>query len=302
MLDILTTSSGLIMIIFLGYFLKKKGKFSLEHKEFLTVILINICLPCVAISSFEEFVYDPAFFFAGILGLCMNFFALFIGYLFSKKDDPSGKAQKMILTGSYNIGMFTVPFITSFFSSTAVLTALIYDIGNAFMVLGASYAIASCVIYKQKGNPIPTVLRQMSKSFPCMVYLFMVILEVLQIDLPNFVYRWAETPAKATTFLGMLMIGIIIDFKVDKKELKDAFVVIGLRYALSGVAAAIMFFMLPASLEIRRGLVLALMSPISTSAMVYSQKLGGSPMQVGLISTMSLLISVVFMIAAPFIL
>ncbi|MFI3250395.1 MAG: hypothetical protein R3Y07_05480 [Eubacteriales bacterium] len=302
MFDILITSLGLVAIIAVGYIFKKQGKFSLRDKDFLGKVLVEICLPCVIISIFEDFTYDPSFFFVCLLGFLLNVVTTFVGYLTSRKNSRNLQAQKMLLSGGYNIAIFALPFISSFFSSTAVITAIIFDMGNAVMVLGGSMAVASALINHEKGNPIFTILKNIVHSVPCMCYLAMALFQVFGITLPPIVYQLVDVPARATAFLGMLMIGIMIDFNFDKNQIKDALSIIGLRYGLSVTVAILCYLYLPMPLEVRQGLFLGMVSPIATSSIIYTQQLGADPMQVGFVSTLAIFVSIAIMIGAVIVL
>ncbi len=48
----------------------------------------------------------------------------------------------MQLSG-YNIGTFTLPFVQAFFPASSLLSVIVFDAGNAIMVLGGNYSIAT---------------------------------------------------------------------------------------------------------------------------------------------------------------
>lgn len=295
--SIMTTASGFFFMIFLGYILKKRGLFKLEDKDFLGKILLNICLPAVIVMSFQDFTFDKSLIVAFFIGMLANLGGIFVGYLFSGKSEKEGKALLMFLTAGYNIGIFTIPFVSSFFSSAAVLAVLMFDVGNAMFVMGITAAIINGLINQEKGNPIPMILNKMSKSVCIITYVVMLCFIIAKIQVPSIVFSLANVPASATSFLAMIMVGIMLEFKIKPEEVKELCSFLVIRYAFSFCVSGLIFVFLPYDIELKKALMIGVLSPMSTASMVLAQTMGCKPSLVGGAGTFSILISMVSIVA-----
>ncbi len=295
--EILTTASGFFIMIFIGYLLKKLGIIKLEDKDFLGKILLNVCLPAVIVMSFQSFEFDSSLVIAFFIGCICNLTGIFVGYLISRKKEKDGKAMLMMLTSGYNIGIFTIPFVSSFFTSTAVLSVLMFDVGNAIFVMGISAAIVNGVLNNEKGNPIPAILEKMRKSVTILTYIAMFTLIGIGVEIPEYVFSVASMPASATSFLAMTMVGIMIEFKIDPNERKDLFTLLGIRYGYAFCLAFLIFTCLPFDIEVKKALMIGVMSPMSTASMVFAQTFGCKPSLVGGAGTFSILFSMILIIS-----
>lgn len=295
--EILTTASGFFIMIFIGYLLKKVGIVKLEDKDFLGKILLNVCLPAVIVMSFQSFEFDLSLVIAFFIGSICNLLGIFVGYLMSRKKEKDGQALLMMLTSGYNIGIFTIPFVSSFFTPMAVLSVLMFDVGNAIFVMGITAAIVNGVLNNEKGNPIPAILDKMRKSVTILTYVAMFTLLGIGIDIPDYVFSVASIPANATSFLAMTMVGIMIEFKIDPNERKDLFTLLGVRYGYAFFLAFLIFTFLPFELEVKKALMIGVLSPMSTASMVFAQTFGCKPSLVGGAGTFSILFSMIFIIS-----
>lgn len=297
MLDILITSAGFFLMIFIAYVMKQHGILRLEDKDFLGKVLINVCLPAVIVMSFQEFVFDVSLIAAFLIGMCCNLLGVFVGYFFARNGSKEKKSLLMILTAGYNIGIFTIPFVSSFFVSSAVLGVMMFDVGNAVFVMGTSAAIVGAILNNEKGNPFPDILKKMSRS-PCILaYVVMFVLIMLPMEIPSFVFTIADIPSRATSYLAMTMVGVMLDFKINPEERKELLTLLALRYGYSFAIGCLLFFLLPFDVEVKKGLMIAVLSPMSTASMVFAQSLGCKPSLVGGAGTFSILISMILIVS-----
>lgn len=296
MQEIITTAFSFIIIILLTYFLKKIGMFKPEDKKFLSAILLNVNLPCVIINGFSDFTYDNSLILAIFLCLGISVVSIFSGYIISKNKPKEVTALYMMTSSGYNIGIFTIPFVSSFLSSTAVVCALMFDVGNAIWVFGTAAAITSAVVNKNKSNPIPAILKKLFTTVPFLSYIFMMFILLLNIQLPDIVFAVTDLGANSTSFLAMVLIGIMIEFNIDKTELREVLSVIGLRYSISILGCVLIFFLPMFDIELKKALMIAALSPLSTSSIVFSQKLGCKASSVGAVSSLSIIFSIIAII------
>ncbi len=302
MTDILITATGFFLMIFIAYLMKQRGILHLEDKDFLGKVLLNVCLPAVIISSFQDFAFDVSLIAAFLIGMTVNLLGVFVGLFLARRGSKEKKALLMILTSGYNIGIFTIPFVSSFFVSSAVLGVMMFDVGNAVFVMGTSAAIVGAILNNEKGNPFPDIVKKMSHS-PCILaYVVMFLWILLPMEIPSFVFTIADIPSRATTYLAMTMVGVMLDFKINPQEKKELFALLALRYGFAFTVGLLIFYLLPFDEEVRKGLMIAVLSPMSTASMVYAQTLGCKPSLVGGAGTFSILFSMIFIVAVSILL
>ena len=123
-----------------------------------------------------------------------------------------------------------------------------------------------------------------------MTYLSLMLLSVLDITLPDFVYQTASTIGGANTFLAMLMIGILFDIRVNREDRRQLVEILALRYGGS-LLMCVLVWLLPLPLLFRQVAVLAMLAPIPSVTMVYCEKCGCAPSLYGVANSLSLAIS-----------
>lgn len=295
--DIIVTALGFVIIILVSYLFKKFGIFKADDRKFLSNMLININLPCVIINGFKDFQFEPAFGIAIALGLIINLVAVAVGYFVSMKKEDDAKKLQMMTCGGYNIGIFTVPFVSSFLSSTAVVSALMFDIGNAIVVFGTSAAIVTALVNKEKTNPVPAILKKIGTTPAFILYGVMIVVSIVGIQLPEPVFTIAAMGSESTAFLAMVLIGIMLEFKMEKSEIKFILSSLITRYTFSIIMAVLIYMFLPFDLEIRKALVISVFAPLATAGVVFASKIGCKPSHLGVFSSFSIVISMISIIA-----
>ena len=95
----------------------------------------------------------------------------------------------------------------------------------------------------------------------------------------------------------MLMIGVGLKLDADRAHMKSVARLLGIRYGVAAIFAAVFYFLLPFDLEIRQALVILVFSPIGSAVPGFTGEMHGD---VGLSSTlnsMTILISIVITVA-----
>ena len=277
----------------LGYSLKKFHVLKEEDHRVVSTIYINVALPCAIISSFQNFTLDPSLFFFLILPIISNCIMIFIAWFTGRKHGNETIAYQIANFPNYNIGSFTLPFLQSFMSPTAVVAACLYDTPNAFFTLGGSYTLA-CRF--QPGSPKFTFLgffQRIMNSMTIKVYTVLLILTFLDIHLPEFVFTLIQPAASANAFLSMFMLGLYLDFNIDKETLKRVALAISSRMAVGTVLSFLIWFLLPLSIELKQTCTLCLLAPFGSMNPVYTEKLGSDYKTSALTNSMAIVSSMI---------
>ena len=95
--------------------------------------------------------------------------------------------------------------------------------------------------------------------------------------------------------LAMIMIGLMLEFSMDRSKLKDVFTVNALRIILASVIAVLFFSFAPFSYEVRKAVAITAFAPISSASPAFVSELKGDVELVGFASTISIILSLILM-------
>ena len=292
MLNILIKAGCYIAIILLGIGLRRIGFFKESDFSVLSKIVIKVTLPAALIVNAATRELDPRLLSLALLGLGGGVIYVFVGWLVSRKADKDTKAFDMLNHSGYNIGLFAIPFTESFLGATGVMTASLFDVGNAFVCLGGAYGVAAAV-KEGKGFDLKRVLKALAVSVPFLVHIGTVIMNLLYIPIPAPVVDCARIVAGANSFLAMLMIGVGFKLDLDKSKLGRIGRALVIRYGIAAILALCYWFLLPFDRGVRLALVILAVSPIGSAVPGFTEEMKGD---VGLscsINSLSILVSIV---------
>ena len=292
---ILVKACGFLFMIVLGFVLKRIGLFSINDSGVLSKIVLKITLPMAIVSNFRGLELNSSFLAAIAIGFMVHFISIPVALFVTRKKPAEQKAFYIINTSGYNIGLCTLPYLSSFFAAEAVATVCMFDVGNAIMCFGFTFAIAT-MVSKGKGNVNKKeILKTLFSSMPFVTYLVMILLCAAQISLPEPVYSVAGMIGQANAFVAMLLIGILFEPKFNRNELKDMLGVFTLRMVLGTAFALCIYYFLPVPLMYRQILAVVVFSPILSVAPIYTERCGYNRSVAAVLNSLMLPFSMVVM-------
>ncbi len=288
-----------VLVIALGYLLKRAGFFGRDDHRLISKIMMNVTLPCTIVRAFSGFSRDAQMFWIVGIGFLCAFLPMMLMYLTTHRVNTRLRAYRMLNIGGYNIGCFSLPLIEVFFGGAGVVTACMFDTGNAVMMTGGSYAMTSTLLRTGGGKreSAREVLMKFLKSIPFDTYLLMFVLMALNMRLPDAVYTFVEPAANANAFLAMLMIGMMFEPAGDRALLKETGRELAVRYALAAVFALACYFLTPFDLVVRRTLVVLCFAPLSSLAPIYTDRCGSDTALASFTNSASIAVSLIAMLA-----
>lgn len=271
---VLVKAFGFLFMIALGFVLKRVGLFSLDDSGLLSKLVLKITLPMAIISNFRGLELNRSYLLSIGVGFGVHIVAIAAVLLLTRKKSPAHKAFYIINTSGYNIGLCTLPYMSSFFAADAVALVCMFDVGNAIMCFGITFTIAMMIAKGKEGINGKEILKTLFSSMPFVTYLVMILLCAGNVQLPEPVYTVAGMIGQANAFLAMLLIGILFEPKINKSELKDMAGVFLLRMALGVTFALLIYYFLPIPLMYRQILAIIVFSPILSVAPIYTERCG----------------------------
>ena len=294
MLDILVRAGCFVAIIILGYLLKRFGVFKEGDFRVLATITLKITLPASIVVSFAQMQIDPSMLTITLLGFGGGIVYILVAFLLNLRSDPEKRAFEVLNLPGYNIGLFAMPFVQSFLGPIGVVTTSLFDTGNAFVCLGGSYGIAASV-KDGSGFSFKRIGKALITSVPFLSYIVMILLNLTGIRLPSPVLSFAEVIKNANTFMAMLMIGVGFQLTANKTQLGTILKLLLIRYVIAAALAAMFYFVLPFSLEIRKTLVLLAFSPIGSAVPAFVSEMKGDVGLSSAVNSICILCSIVIM-------
>lgn len=301
MLIVLSKALAFVLIILIGYLLKRRGFFAPTDYQLVSRIVLNITLPCAVITSFAHFEMDFSLLAAVALGLTGNLAMITIALLLTRRETVAAKIFYIFSLAGYNIGCFTLPFAQAFLTPFAVVALCMFDVGNSIMCTGMTYALtASCIGYadgRKDRFSIKNIADKLLHSVPFVVYIGMLMLSVAGVHFPKSVYTFTEIVGAANPFLSMLMIGMMFEIKLDKRAMGYVKELFSVRYFCSLLCAGTFIYLAPFKQEVNYVIALAFMAPCTIIGPIFVEKLGGNVQLASLFNSMTIITSVILFTA-----
>jgi predicted permease len=204
----------------------------------------------------------------------------------------------MAATG-FNFGLFAYPIIEAIWGREGLQYVAMFDLGNAFVVLGLSYSLDSVFSPLQTGVgkaiDMGYVLKKLLRSVPLISYIVALLCNVMGLTFPVLVSNVISSVARANMAMVLLLLGVYLNFRMDKSFSKQLYAILLLRFILALLAGICLFYLLPFNKLYRTIVLIALILPVGFTVIPFSDEFGYNTRLAGAIANMSILISFVLM-------
>ena len=230
-----------------------------------------------------------------LLGFGFGLLYVVLGFLLNLRKSKEQRAFEILNLPGYNIGCFAMPFVQSFLGPIGVITASLFDIGNAFVCLGGSYSIATMVKDGERFS-FKRIIKTLLKSIPFVLYVIMPLLCIAKVRIPDAIITFAGIVGNANPFMAMFIIGIGFKLTANKSQIGYIFKILSIRYLTALVLALFIYFILPFDGEIQKALILLVFSPIGALVPVFTAQLREDLGLSSAINSIAIICSIVFMV------
>ena len=290
--EIAAKAASLILIIVIGYVIKRIGWVSAADFPKFSKIVLRITLPCALITSFNTFDITSNLLFLTAIGLLANLILQITGYLVNQRKGGIAQAFGIINIGSYNVGAFAMPYIAGLMGPQSIIFASLFDVGNSFGAAGIGYGWSRSVADEKQKTTLGGFLKLMFLSPLFDTYLILLLMRLLGLQLPDEVITFTSTVGGANTFLAMLMIGIGLELGLDAHRFKLAFKYLAIRYGFSLIFSILTVLFLPVSMVVKTILCMLFFSPIASMATGFTDEAGGDVETSAFMNSVSILIGI----------
>lgn len=204
--SLLNLQFQMFIYVFLGFILSKVKIINNAGKLVLTDLVIYIVLPSSIITSFLIEVDMNTLVNLSIvliISFIIQFACLGLSYILYRKQEASSYSVLKYATICSNSGFMGTPLVQSIYGLEGLLYSSIYLIAVRVFMWSVGLACFCDTNFK-------AVIRKVL-THPCIIAVFIgFIIMISQINLPDFLVTSLDGIGSSTTFLSMLVIGVIL--------------------------------------------------------------------------------------------
>lgn len=321
---------ALLTIIVGGYMLKRSGAVNQTAYRVLQKIVFTFTLPAAVIYSFAQYKPGASLLWISLFGLLCALVPIPVLFWASRHHKIRERFFLMLNGSGFNVGNFCFPVIQSLMGAGAVLPAVMFDIGNSFMLSATTNALASSMLGIPPNQPLEkvvaenpdgsehllvskptdpdakrlarkarfrTILHSYVSSVPFDVYVVMITLMCFGIAIPQAVGNFVEPVATANSFCSMLMVGMLMDVPASRKDVQAVGQVFGWRLAFSVIFCLVTWFVLPFDVTTRKVLLIVSLAPTPVFATLFTDRVLGNAKLAGFCLASTAVVALVLMSA-----
>jgi malate permease and related proteins len=274
-----------------GYSIKKMGFFTEKEGKIISKLLMHTTFPALMLVSTIKIKLEPQLFLIPLTTIIYGSILLAIAWFVFKKYPNNLRGLLTMGSGGFNTGLFAFPIIESIWGRDALVYAIMFDIGNTFIVFGLIYSIGNYFSEKEnKASGLKAVLNKVARLMPLQFLILGLIINALSIPVAPILLDFLDVLAKGNKPLVLLLMGIYLSFEVDKKQVFLVFKSLSIRYLMGAIAVAFLCILLPHSV-MRSILIVCVVLPVGLTILPFSDELNYDSRIAGLFVNLSLLIS-----------
>jgi len=293
--DVVVKAAPLGAIIALGYTIKRVGWVRSEDFVPFSVVALRVTLPCAVAVSMNSFDLQPSLFVLPVLGLAVSLVLQGLGYAVGARGGRPARAFGVLNLGAFNIGLFAIPYVSTFVGPDAIAYAVMFDIGNAIGAAGIAYGWGLTLANGQGRVSASGLARMVFSSPVLIVYLLLVGMRLLDLHLPGPVLAFAQTVGSANTFLAMLMIGIGLEVVLARHKYARALGLLGVRYAVAALFCVAVWFLPGLDPSVRVVVCMLAWAPIGAMVVAFTGEAGLDVETSAFMTSLSVLVAIVAM-------
>lgn len=288
----------IVLLIALGYLLKRVNILKEEDNQVLAKLVLNVTLPALVIVNLNQADLDMSLSILPIMMVVYGIVAKIIAISFFLKYDNEMRGTIGMMMASLNIGLFAYPLVQAIWPKVGMIYFGMADIGGAIVMFGITYFIGN--YFSSGGNNtfnLKFLVMNLLKSIPLMTYLMMFGLNMSNLHLPNAVISFLDVLAQANMPLSMILLGLMLNFRVERRYLPIALKYLAIHYGFGLIAGLLVYFFLPVSDPmIKTTLMVIWLLPIGVAVIPYSIQFQYRTLPlIGMTTNMTIVISIVIL-------
>jgi predicted permease len=264
-----------LAVIGLGYLLKSLGIIKLSDAKSISRLLMYSTFPALVFTTMIKVEISAKLLWMPLICLVFGSTCSFLGYhLFKKEKNVSDRGILTMGCAGYNLGLFAFPLIEGIWGWQGLLYAAMFDLGNSFINFVVTYGVGNYLSNQPpKGKMATHILKKVFSLPPFQAMLIGLIINLLDIPLPEFLTEIVGVVAKGNKPLVLLLMGIYFSIRLPKSAYLKVFKVLTFRYILALSLGFSLYYWLPFDLHYRNMLLICLILPAGMTLITYSDEL-----------------------------
>lgn len=280
-----------MVIIILGYVLRKINLIKEQDGESLSRIIFNISLPALIITTFNTITIDFSLILITIIGIVYGVFMALLGVIVFKNEDRATRGMLSMLVPSFNIGLFAYPIVEAIWGQEGIKYFGMFDVGNSLVIFGVSYIIAGYFSSDGSDLKFTSVFSKLLKSVPLLSYIIAFCFAALGVHFPGIVIDCTQILARANMPLSLLLLGVYLNFSLESNYLRNMAKVLALRYLVGLAVGTTFFFLMPFDRMFKYTMLIGFLLPMPTAVIQYAIEFDYDQKFVGTVTNITILLS-----------
>ncbi|GED12177.1 AEC family transporter [Aneurinibacillus migulanus] len=215
---VVTSILMMAVMIFIGSLLARRIPFTMERRQLLIAIIINVAMPCIILNGVFQTEIDAEFLMLVLLiflsSIVINCLGVLLGWIAARgmRVAPDKAKEMALLSGLGNTGFIGIPLCAAVFGPKGALLAAIFDAGLDFTIWTLG------VMMLQGEKRVSFRLLKELINIPMIAIFVGMIAAVMHIKPPQSVANLTETLASLASPLAMIYIGMLIPSIIKKKQ------------------------------------------------------------------------------------
>jgi predicted permease len=130
-----------LILIVLGYVLKRTNLLNERDGEGIAKLLINVTLPALILNTITSIEIEPALVHLPVIALVYCFTLVLLPLFFFRKKNRALRGNLTLCSVGFSIGLFAYPLIEGIFGAEGLKNIAMFDIGNGCINFGLYYII-----------------------------------------------------------------------------------------------------------------------------------------------------------------
>lgn len=280
-----------MLIIALGYLGKKLNLIKEKDGEGISRIIFNFTLPSLVISTFSTIKVESSLILMPIINMIYCGLIASAALFIFRKESRKNIGELSMTSAGFNIGLFAYPLVESLWGVEGLKYFGMFDMGNAIIVFGMCFFIASYYSSDEGKVNFRDMLIRVSKSIPLLAYMLTLAINLSGLHYPNVIVDIAKTLSKANMPLSLLLLGVYLSFTFEKIYWKNMLKVLALRYGVGLAVGIVLYMILPFEPLFRNTVLIGVVLPISMTVIPYAVQFEYDHIFVGTLTNFTIIIS-----------
>jgi len=287
-----------ILIVAIGYFVKRLKILKETDGETIAKIIFNVTLPAVILKFTTTIQFELSLVILPFISIAFGIIMALLGIVIFRNHPIHIKGAMIMTMVGFNVANFFFPLVEGIWGQAGMQYIALVDAGNAFTIFVLCYILSTIFSPKNQEDAVKInikfVLNRLIRSAPLLSYIVAIVINLSDIIIPSFFSDLIDVIARANTALALLLLGIFLHLKFGKSEWASIIKVLVIRYSIGLLVGLSLFFLLPPSIFnplFRIIICLSLILPVGLAVIPFSVENGYDQKLVTMVVNLTIIIS-----------